>query len=202
MGWITIKDFDDGFYSFQIPNQVIKELYYNYFIDIVEHETGLNRKATDIQKALGELARHNNPKPFLDIIKALIDIDLSLRDAQNFDEKHLKMLLIPYMSLSVSHYVVSEPEWQNSYIDLLFLKRPNITTQYNFVFELKYIKKGDTDKVLILPNGSKEKLVDKVEREAREQMNNYLKTKNAQRLTNLKAWLLILVGREWRIIAV
>ena len=200
MGWITIKDFDNGFYNFQMPNRVIRELYYNYFIDIVERETGLNRKVSQIQTALGELAKNNNPHPFLKLIKLLIDKDLSFRDAQKFDEKHLKMLLIPYLSLSASHYVVSEPEWENGYPDILLLKRPNSNTKYNFIIELKYIKMGDKDRIVLTKEGAEEKWIEKVTSEARIQMENYLKTDNAQRFDNLKAWLLILIGREWYLV--
>jgi hypothetical protein len=200
MGWITIKDVDNGLYHFQMPNQVIRELYYDYFIDITERETGLNRKVSQIQAALVEFAKNNNIQPFLEIIKALIDKDLSLRDAQKFDEKHLKMLLIPYLSLSASHFVVSEPEWENQYPDILLLKRPSITTKYNFIIELKYIKLSDKDKTVATKDGKEELLIEKVAREARTQLNNYLKTDNAKRTENLKAWVLILVGREWQIV--
>ena len=123
-----------------------------------------------------------------------------MRDAQNFDEKHLKMLLIPYLSLSASHYVVSEPEWENQYPDILLLERPNVSTKYNFILELKYIKKSDKDKIVLTKEGVEEKLVQKIEREARIQLSNYLKTDNAKRISNLKAWLLILVGREWQLV--
>jgi hypothetical protein len=197
MGWITIKAIDEGRYVFNIPNRVIKELYYNYFIDIVERETGLNRSVSKIQTALTELSKNNNPHPFLAIIKSLIDKDLSLRDAQKFDEKHLKMLLIPYLSLSATHYVVSEPEWENHYPDILLLKRPNIETKYTFIIELKYIKKGDENRK---DSYTKEPILQKVEREAREQLQKYIQTDNAKRMTNLKAWLLILVGREWHLV--
>ena len=200
MGWITIQDFQEGLYRFKIPNQVIAELYYDYFVDIVEQETGLNRKVPFIRKALIELSTNNNPQPFLAIIKALIDKDLSLRDAQGFDERHLKMLMIPYLSLSASHYVVSEPEWEKNYIDVLLLKRPNVTTKYNFVMELKYVKMADMDKMVVTETGEKEKLTAKVERDARTQLDNYLKTDNAKRMPNLKAWLIILVGREWQLV--
>ena len=145
-------------------------------------------------------AKNNNLQPFLEIIKALLDKDLSFRDAQNFDEKHLKMLLIPYLSLSASHYVQSEPEWENGYPDILFLKRPNIETRYNFILELKYIKESDRHKRVQPKDKTSEKIVTKVEREARLQLNNYLKTDNAKRTKNLKAWLLVLVGREWKIV--
>jgi hypothetical protein len=127
----------------------------------------------------------------------LLDKRLSVRDAQNFDEKHLKMLLIPYLSLSASHYVVSEPEWENQFADILLLKRPTIETKYNFIFELKYIKKGDKTKQ---DPKTGEKHVDKIKKEAHQQLVGYLQTDNAKRIPSLKAWLLILVGREWQVI--
>ena len=61
MGWITIKGIENGLHDFQMPNQVIRELYYNYFTDIVEQETNLNRTVADIQMSLNELAKNNNP---------------------------------------------------------------------------------------------------------------------------------------------
>ena len=197
MGWLTIKTIEEGEYVFKMPNRVIQELYYDYFVVIAEQETQLNRTHGQIRKALVELSKNNNPHPFLEIIKALIDKQLSLRDAQNFDEKHLKMLLIPYLSLSLTHYVVSEPEWENQYPDIVLLKRPNIETKYNFIIELKYLKKADKNKK---DSDTKEPLIQKVEREAREQLNKYIQTDNAKRILNLKAWLLILVGREWHLV--
>jgi hypothetical protein len=200
MGWITIKEELEGEYIFTIPNRVVRDLYYNYFTDIIEQETGLNRTVPKIQDALGFISKDNNLQPFLALIKTLIDKDLSLRDAQGFDEKHLKMLMIPYMSLSTSHYVVSEREWENGYVDILLLKRPNATTKYNFVIELKYVKKGDKDKMVIAEDGSKEKLTDKVVREARTQLTNYLKSDDAKMIPSLKAWVIVLIGREWQIV--
>jgi hypothetical protein len=197
MGWLTIKDSEEGFYNFRIPNHVIRELYYDYFVVLSEQETNLNRTHGQIGKSLFELSKYNNPRPFLDIIKALIDKQLSLRDAQKLDEKHLKMLLIPYLSLSATHYVVSEPEWENQYADILLLKRPNIETKYNFILELKYVKKADKNKK---DPQTGEKHIDKITKEARQQLTDYLKTDNAKRVPSLKAWLLILVGREWFLI--
>jgi hypothetical protein len=89
--------------------------------------------------------------------------------------------------------VKSEEEWQNGYIDVLMLKRPNVTTKYNFLIELKYVKKGEDTKK------DKENIA-KVEKEAREQVQKYLQSDNAQRIPNLKAWLFMLVGREWHLV--
>jgi Predicted AAA-ATPase/PD-(D/E)XK nuclease superfamily len=197
MGWITILDKEEGLHRFKMPNQVIIELYHDYFVNIVERETGLNRKVSIIRKALKELAANNNPHPFLEIIRVLIEKDLSLRDAQGFDEKHLKMLIIPYLSLSATHYVVSEPEWEKLYPDIVLKKRPNIETRYNFLIELKYIKMADENKD---DKDSKERIIAKVEKEARLQIQKYIQTENAKRIPNLKAWLLILVGRKWHLV--
>jgi Predicted AAA-ATPase/PD-(D/E)XK nuclease superfamily len=200
MGWITIKDTDNGLYNLEMPNQVVRELYYEYFVDITEQESGLNRSVVVVEKALNKLAKYNDLQPFLAIIKELLDKGLSFRDAQGFDEKHLKMLLIPYLTLSASHFVKSEPEWKNGYPDILFLKRPNIATQYNFIIELKYIKLKEQHKSVDADDTASEKIFEKVEREARQQLTHYLQTDDAKRIPNLKAWLIILVGREWRLV--
>lgn len=65
---------------------------------------------------------------------------------------------------------------------------------------MKYVKKGGLDKIVQKKDGTKEKLTDKVEREARIQLRNYLQTEDAKRIPNLKAWLIILVGREWKVV--
>ena len=197
MGWITIQGIDEGLFNFQIPNRVVQELYYQYFIDIIEREYKLNETVTKVQNTLKEFSKNNNPRPFLDLIKTVIEKDLSFRDAKGFDEKHLKMLMIPYMSLSASHYVKSEDEWQNGYIDVLMLKRPNVATKYNFLIELKYIKKGDEN---TKDKATKVSYVETVEKEAREQVKKYLQSDEVQHYPNLKAWLFILVGREWHLV--
>ena len=199
-GWITIKSYEEGVYDFKMPNQVIRELYYNYFTAIVEQEAGLNRSIFVIEKALVHMAKYNDPHPFLDLIEDLLKNGLYFRDAQGFDEKHLKMLLIPYLSLSASHYVVSEPEWASGYPDILFLKRPNIPAKYNFIIELKYIKINEENKPSDKEDKASEKIFQKVEREARIQLNRYIQTDDAKRIPNLKAWLIVLVGREWKLV--
>ena len=45
-----------------------------------------------------------------------------------------------------------------------------------------------------------EKIFKKVETDARIQLNKYIQTDDAKRIPNLKAWLIILVGREWKLV--
>jgi hypothetical protein len=92
---------------------------------------------------------------------------------------------------------VSEPEWEKLYPDIVLHKRPNVETRYTFLIELKYIKMADENKQ---DKETKERYVEKVEREARLQLQKYIATENARRIPNLKAWLLILVGRTWHLV--
>jgi len=45
MGWLTIQEAEEGegYYIFKVPNRVIQELYFDYFVVISEEETKLNR---------------------------------------------------------------------------------------------------------------------------------------------------------------
>ena len=107
------------------------------------------------------------------------------------------MLLIPFFSLSAAHYVISEPEWENGYPDLLLLKRPNVTTKYNFVFELKYIKINDKN---LKDAKTAPAYIKKVGDDAKVQLQKYIQTDNAKRIPSLKAWVLVLYGREWQLV--
>ncbi len=60
MGWLTIQEADEGGYLLKMPNRVIQELYYDYFVAISEQETKLNRTHVDVHNTLVELSKHNN----------------------------------------------------------------------------------------------------------------------------------------------
>ena len=65
---------------------------------------------------------------------------------------------------------------------------------------MKYVKISAENKPVDPDDKTAGKIYEKVEREARIQLGNYLKTDDAKRIPNLKAWLLILVGREWKLV--
>ena len=96
-----------------------------------------------------------------------------------------------------SFKLIGYAERENGYVDVLLLKRPHATTKYTFILELKYLKKGDENRKDAVTG---EPYVQKTAREAREQLQKYLQSENAKRMTNLKAWLIILVGREWHLV--
>ncbi|MFK7982749.1 MAG: PD-(D/E)XK nuclease domain-containing protein [Saprospiraceae bacterium] len=77
------------------------------------------------------------------------------------------------------------------YVDILLVKRPPFETKYQFVIELKYVKKADASQA------------DTVEKEAITQLKNYLQhDAYLQKLKALKAYVVLFVGNKGRFVAV
>ena len=72
---------------------------------------------------------------------------MSLWDFGNLSEKHIKFFFVSYFTLSNLYNVISEREIaERKRIDLLFEAHPAFYNyvKYNFILELKYIKKSDS----------------------------------------------------------
>ena len=72
---------------------------------------------------------------------------LSSFDFANLSEKHIKFFFVSYFTLSNLYNVISEREiGKRKRIDLLFEAHPAFYNyvKYNFIIELKYIRKSDS----------------------------------------------------------
>ncbi|MEZ4852000.1 MAG: AAA family ATPase [Bacteroidia bacterium] len=65
MGLITIKKADLSEVQLQIPNEVIRELYYNYFLEQIQFQKNLDITNPDVVKRIQEFAKYNNPQPLI-----------------------------------------------------------------------------------------------------------------------------------------
>ncbi|MEZ4851999.1 MAG: PD-(D/E)XK nuclease domain-containing protein [Bacteroidia bacterium] len=68
-------------------------------------------------------------------------------DWPGFDEKHLKTMLVAYFYSVGIYHIQSEPEMEQRYPDLILRSRPPYEPPYQFMIELKYIKKQKPDEV-------------------------------------------------------
>jgi len=174
MGFITIKDeLFGGTFEFQIPNYVIKMLYFNYFAVEIDRRNALNI-TTDINTiliklALGELAPFENQLNIA--IKAL-----SNRDHQGFNEKHFHVILLALLSFAEFYFIDSQPEKNNKYPDILLIGR-DPRTPNNYLFELKWIK-GKED-------------YNSIKKEGIKQVEGYLKLDKIASIPKLRSYLLI-----------
>jgi hypothetical protein len=175
MGFITIKDEAFGeVLNFQIPNYVIKILYFNYFAIEIEKRNSLSIQSS-ITQILISLAR-GDIEPFKEQLEKVVKT-LSNRDLMGFDEKYFQVITLSLLSFSSSFYFIeSQPEKNNKYPDILLIGRDEKVPN-NYLFELKWVKNRDN-------YNTKKK-------EGIEQVKGYLKLDKIKAIPKLRSFLLI-----------
>ena len=118
----------------------------------------------------------------------MILVQLSNRDAVGFDEKYVKAIFAALLYSTQIYTVHSEYETNRRYVDLLLTRRPPIDPNYQFAFELKYLKLAEAEKLETTKN------------DALGQMQDYLQHDKLRALTDLRAWVIVFVGPKAQIV--
>ena len=174
MGFITIKnEITIGVYEFEIPNYVIKMLYFNYFA--IELEKRNSFKLTNsIGKVLTKLLL-GDIEPFQSQLNEVIQT-LSNRDHYGFDEKHFQSIILAFLSFAEFYFIESQPEKNRKYPDILLVGRDEKVPN-NYMFELKWLKTKDNH--------------ESVKKEAIRQIEGYLKLDSIKAIAKLRSFALI-----------
>ena len=108
MGFITLKEelFGDR-YLFEIPNYVMKILYFNYFAVELERRNNLKIES-DTSSILTDLAL-GKVDPFQEQLSLVIKT-LSNRDHYGFREKHFQVITLSLLSFASFYFIESQPE--------------------------------------------------------------------------------------------
>ena len=181
LGIVTIKAAELSRFIFEPPNFVITQLYFTYFQQIVLRQASLRADDLRIYDRVLKLAQENDIAPLIAAVESIL-LQLSNRDAVGFDEKYVKAIFASLLYPTQIYTVFSEYETNRRYVDLLLTRRPPIDPNYQFAFELKYIKQQDADQL------------ETVKAEGLTQMQKYLRHEKLQALSDLRAWLIIFVG--------
>lgn len=192
MGYLSIKEADMFEKILQVPNFVIKSLFYDFFAEKIRKDSKLDVQTPDVRAIVKKLAQNNEIYDFIDLIEDTLN-GLSNRDFIKFDEKYIKLLFVTYGNLAGFYYVKSEPEIHQTYPDVMFLYRPPFFPKYQFIFEIKYVKKSD----------DKHKIAAKLA-EAQIQLKGYLQNQELQDfiyrpeggVETLKAYSIVFAGTE------
>ena len=174
MGFITIKEesFGGEFY-FQIPNYVIKMLYFNYFAIELKKRNNLQMNQ-DIKVILRDLAI-GNLDPFNKQLNEAIKT-LSNRDHQGFTEKHFQVITLALLSFADFYFIDSQPELDNKYPDILLIGRDEKVPN-NYLFELKWKKEKDS--------------YESIKKEGMKQVEGYQQLDKVKSIPKLRSFLLI-----------
>jgi hypothetical protein len=185
LGFLTIESSELNYVNLVVPNYVIKELYFDFFGEIIREEAQYNIDISDIRNSIAKIAKAADISDFLGIVTTTLN-KLSYRDFMKFDEKYVKIIMITYFMMSKIYYVKSEYEVEDGYIDIAILPRPGVNAPYNAIFEVKYIKKEAYSESV-----KAEKI-----KEAKEQMAKYSTSTELAEMDNLLKWVIVFCGDE------
>jgi len=183
MGFITVESNVGEEQEFRMPNYVIKALYYRYMYEILEQELGLRVKVSELRSALRGLAFEGKVDGLVRMVEGFLQKVLSNQDLRGFRESHLKLHILTLLHLSRLYYIQSELEVERGYLDIFLRERPPFEIDYEWVLELKYVKKEELEKEL-----------EQVKLEGEEQLRNYMEKVRSQAKCPLRGALMIFTG--------
>jgi hypothetical protein len=141
-----------------------------------------------LKDVVKELAKDQNPRPFIDYISQNIVSRLSNRDLERFDEKYLKIILLNNLFYGKFFIPISETEVTTGYTDI-YLKRSGLYRYIpsEWVWEIKYIKKSDENNT---------SLIAAKRAEAVEQIEKYRTSHLFRDRTDMRYLIVIFIGKD------
>ncbi|HIP12837.1 MAG TPA: AAA family ATPase [Arcobacter sp.] len=174
MGFITIKEeIFGGMYKFEIPNYVIKILYFNYFAIELERRNSL-KISNDMGRLLLDLAM-GKIEPFKEQLNTVIKT-LSNRDHQGFNEKHFQVIALSLFSFAEFYFIDSQAEKNRKIPDIMLIARDKRVPN-NYLFELKWKKDKDNNEL--------------IKEQGIAQVKGYLELEKVKAIPKLRSYLLI-----------
>ncbi|MEO0044593.1 MAG: hypothetical protein RL329_4041 [Bacteroidota bacterium] len=144
-GMTTIQSVLGNYYTFQLPNYVIKRLYYDYFMAL-QLGMAYGNLRHEIGESVYQLVMQGAIEPFTKYVARVLDKEHSTRDNYGYNEKHLKTLVIGMLFPYESYLIRSEMEINRRYVDVFLERIPQVNIKYEILLELKYVKKENRSK--------------------------------------------------------
>ena len=183
LGYLTIAGEEFEKPELKIPNKVMKEIYSDYFLQILDKETDLRINESEYNEILREIALEGKIDKIIEMLERYLK-NLSNRDYIKFDEKYVKIIFYCIaMNLKIFR-LKSEMEVQRKYPDILLIPKEKEKGYRGVMIEFKYLKKGEENKL-------KEK-----QEEARKQIEEYKEFEEIKELENINSYTVVAVNDE------
>ena len=183
LGYLTISGELVGMPELTIPNKVMKEIYADYFMQLMNQEAEFRIDNSTNQEILIQLAMEGRIDKIVEVLRIYLN-NLSNRDLIKFDEKYIKLIFYCIAMNINSYSTKSEMEVNRNYPDILLVPRDRTKGYKSIMVEFKYLKKGE-----------KVKLEDK-QKEAREQIERYSEFEDIKDLEGLRKYTIVVAGNE------
>ena len=180
LGYLTVYDETISYTKLGIPNKVMRELYSEYFLDIIPKD--FNFKTQISYPKIGmELALEGKIDRITEVVHTYLN-NLSNRDYQRFDEKYVKLIFYCIVMNIRGYSVKSEYEVNRKYPDILVVPREKDKGYYGIMVEFKYLKAGEEDKI------------QKMQSEAKQQIEEYAEFEDIKNINNLRKYTVVAVN--------
>ena len=190
LGLLTIKGINRGMTELIIPNEVIRQLYYEYIRESYRYTKIFNIDLYKLGKLFNNMAYDGKWKELIAYLSDEMNKQASIRDYIE-GERTIQTFFRAYLNVSNYYITRTEYELNKGYCDILMvpnlLQYPDI--KYSYLIELKYIKPSDYNKTK-----EENKLKD-----AREKLSKYEKDESLKKLlgnTDIIKLILIFSGVE------
>ena len=183
LGYLTIKNKDLGILQFGIPNEIIRQIYVEYFMKYIKEKAEIEEeiKKGDITR---EILLEGKIDKVLETLQQYLT-NLSNRDYQKFDEKYVKVIFYSICKMLGTMIVKSELEVGGKYADIVLIPKEKLEERYGVLIEFKYIKQEDYDKDNIL--------LEKAQNIAKEQIEKYKNTEEIQAIPKLRSYTVVVI---------
>ena len=146
LGYLTIVGEELGVTELKVPNKVMREIYSDYFIKLLDDQAQMSIDNDEYNEILRQLALEGKIDKITEILQKYLK-NLSNRDYQRFDEKYIKLIFY-CISMNLKIYnVKSELEVQREYPDILLVPRDRSKGYNSVMIEFKYLKKGEESRL-------------------------------------------------------
>ena len=180
LGYLTIDDDVAGYPKLNIPNRVMKEIYSDYFLQVLKQNINFGIDESYSEIAL-EIALEGKIDKLVELAHKYLE-NLSNRDYVKFDEKYVKLIFYCIaMNLKIFR-LKSEMEVQRKYPDILLIPTDKSKDYKAVMIEFKYLKKEESN------------LLQKKQEEARKQIEEYAKFEEIKEIPNLNKYTVVAVN--------
>ena len=183
LGYLTINGEDFGRALLKIPNQMMKEIYAEYFINVVNEEAKFRVSDLDYTEMTREIAMDGKIDNILEKVHKYLK-NLSNRDYIKFDEKYVKLIFY-CLAMNLKPYrIISEQENNKTYQDIMLIPRDQSKGYQAILIEFKYLKKEEAGDL------------EKTKKEAIEQVEEYSNLEEIKKIPNLNKYVVVAVNDE------
>ena len=146
LGYLTISEEKLGKAELKIPNKVMREIYSEYFMKILNQATEMEIKNSEYNEILEEIALEGKIDKIVELLQKYLK-NLSNRDYQRFDEKYVKLIFYCIVMNLKIYSVKSELEVEREYPDIVLIPRDRSKGYNAIMVEFKYLKKSEEGKI-------------------------------------------------------